>query len=172
MHWWQRWPLIIGVATFCVVAPTGTSLSPTSTSGADTQSLAPMVTQIGMASWYGSWHHGRRTASGEIFNMYRLTAAHRTLPLGSRVVVTDLVAGRAVEVTINDRGPYVKGRMIDLSYAAAQRLSAVERGVILVELRVVGREPRQEVRGRTTPEPYQKPRVEVAFAFGEWREER
>jgi rare lipoprotein A len=140
MHWWQRWFLIISVAISGVVAPTGTSISPTSTTGAETQSLAPTVTQIGMASWYGSWHHGRRTASGEIFNMYLLTAAHPTLPLGSRVVVTDLVAGHSVEVTINDRGPYVKGRMIDLSYAAAQRLSAVERGVIPVELRVVGRD--------------------------------
>jgi rare lipoprotein A len=93
--------------------------------------------QVGTASWYGSWHHGRETASGTVFDMYRLTAAHRTLPLGSRVRVTALDSGRSVEVTITDRGPYVAGRIIDLSYAAASRLAAVERGLIPVRLRVM-----------------------------------
>jgi rare lipoprotein A (peptidoglycan hydrolase) len=142
MHWWQRWPLIMGIAIAWTVAPTGT-VSPPPTFRAETLPRSvPTAVQIGMASWYGSWHHGRQTASGKIFNMYALTAAHRTLPLGSRVVVTDLVTGHAVEVTINDRGPYVKGRMIDLSYAAARKLTAIERGVIPVELRVVGRTER------------------------------
>src|SRR5262245_3507324 len=93
--------------------------------------------QIGTASWYGRWHHGRETASGEVFDMYGLTAAHRTLPLGSRVLVTAVETGRSVVVTITDRGPYVEGRIIDLSYAAARRLAAVERGVIPVRLRLV-----------------------------------
>src|SRR6266852_105489 len=77
------------------------------------------------------------SASGEPFDMYKLTAAHRTLPLGTRVRVTNLDTGRSVEVRINDRGPYVAGRVIDLSYAAAQRLGVVGAGVIGVTLKVV-----------------------------------
>ena len=75
--------------------------------------------QLGVASWYGPGFHGNRTANGEIYDQYELTAAHRTLPLGTRVMVTNLSNGRAVEVRINDRGPFVGGRAIDLSYAAA-----------------------------------------------------
>jgi rare lipoprotein A len=101
------------------------------------------IAQIGTASWYGRWHHGRETASGEVFDMYRLTAAHRTLPLGSRVLVTAVETGRSVVVTITDRGPYVQGRIIDLSYAAARRLAAVERGVIPVSLRLVPAAPQR-----------------------------
>src|SRR5205823_6298814 len=82
----------------------------------------PRVVQTGKASWYGDPHHGRKTASGEVFDMYALTAAHRTLPLGSRVRVTNLANGRAVDVRINDRGPTLADRIIDLSYAAARAL--------------------------------------------------
>ncbi|HXH81327.1 MAG TPA: septal ring lytic transglycosylase RlpA family protein [Candidatus Tectomicrobia bacterium] len=92
--------------------------------------------EIGLASWYGEWHHGRLTASGVPYDMYALTAAHRTLPLGTRVRVVDLDTGRAVDVTITDRGPYVDGRIIDLSYGAARRLDAVERGVVPVAVLV------------------------------------
>ena len=73
---------------------------------------------VGTASWYGPGFHGKKTASGERFNQYGLTAAHKTLPLGSRVKVTNLSNGQSVVVTINDRGPYVRGRMIDLSQGA------------------------------------------------------
>src|SRR5258705_450534 len=76
--------------------------------------------QEGVASWYGPGFHGRRTANGEIYDQYELTAAHPSLPLGSRVMVTSLANGRAVEVRINDRGPFVGGRVVDLSYAAAR----------------------------------------------------
>jgi rare lipoprotein A len=79
--------------------------------------------QVGTASWYGPGFHGKKTASGERFNQHRLTAAHPRLPLGSRARVTNLKNGKAVEVTINDRGPYYGGRIIDLSRAAAQRLA-------------------------------------------------
>lgn len=92
----------------------------------------------GQASWYGVPYHGRRTASGEIYNMYQLTAAHRTLPLGTRLRVTHLENGRTVEVRVNDRGPFKLERIIDLSYAAARRLGAVETGLAPVRLRVVG----------------------------------
>jgi rare lipoprotein A len=91
----------------------------------------------GMASWYGRPHHGKRTASGETYDMNKLTAAHRTLPLGTRLLVTNVENGRTVEVRINDRGPYLNDRMLDLSYAAAQRLGAVGDGVIPVTVKVL-----------------------------------
>jgi peptidoglycan lytic transglycosylase len=93
--------------------------------------------QTGIASWYGPWHHGRRTASGETFDMRKQTAAHPSLPLGSRVRVTNLDNGRSTVVRINDRGPVVPGRIIDLSRAAAARLNAIDTGVIPVHLEVV-----------------------------------
>ena len=86
------------------------------------------------ASWYGRAFHGRRTASGRIFNQNELTAAHRTLRLGTRVRVTELRGGRSVVVRITDRGPYVRGRGIDLSYAAARHIGIIERGVAPVRL--------------------------------------
>lgn len=76
----------------------------------------------GTASWYGPGFHGRKTASGERFNQYAMTAAHKTLPLGSRVKVTNLKTNKSIVVKINDRGPYVGGRIIDLSKGAAQAL--------------------------------------------------
>ena len=95
--------------------------------------------QTGKASWYGEPHHGHRTASGETYDMYELTAAHPSLPLGSRVLVTNLNNGRSVEVRINDRGPHRKGRIIDLSLAAARKLGAGSAGTIPVRVRVLSR---------------------------------
>jgi peptidoglycan lytic transglycosylase len=97
----------------------------------------PRVMQTGTASWYGQAHHGKKTASGEVFDMNALTAAHRTLPLGTRVLVTNLGNGRAVQVRINDRGPSVAGRIIDVSYAAARALGAVGDGVFRVRIAVL-----------------------------------
>jgi rare lipoprotein A len=95
----------------------------------------PRVTVLhGRASWYGEPHHGRKTASGETFDMHRLTAAHLTLPLGTRLLVTNVANGRSVVVRVNDRGPYRRDRILDLSYAAARALHAVEAGVIKVRL--------------------------------------
>jgi rare lipoprotein A len=94
--------------------------------------------ETGLASWYGHPYHGRRTSSGEVYDMHELTAAHRTLPLGTRLVVTHLHTGQAVEVRVNDRGPWVEGRILDLSYAAAQVLGGVGPGVIPVRIRVAG----------------------------------
>lgn len=85
--------------------------------------------EIGQASWYGPWHQGRPTASGERFDMHKLTAAHRSLPLGTNVRVTNLENGRSVDVTINDRGPYVDGRVIDLSRRAARVLHMEKAGL-------------------------------------------
>ena len=92
----------------------------------------------GMASWYGPGFHGNRTANGERYDMYKLTAAHRTLPLGSVAVVHSLTSGRHVTVRINDRGPFARGRILDLSLAGAQALGMVGNGTDQIELRVVG----------------------------------
>ena len=97
-------------------------------------------TEKGIASWYGKKYHGRLTANGERYDMHKLTAAHRTLPFGTVVEVTNLENGRKVRVRINDRGPFVKGRIIDLSYKAAGELAMVHSGVARVRIEVVGRE--------------------------------
>jgi len=97
--------------------------------------------QVGAASWYGRWHAGRLTASGERFNPQAMTCAHRTLPLGSVVKVTDMSTGRSVSLEVNDRGPYVRGRILDLSEGAARELGVENRGVLLVRIEVVGVAP-------------------------------
>ena len=97
---------------------------------------AAVYVQRGKASWYGPGFHGRKTASGERFNQHNLTAAHRELPLGTKATVINLDNGRTVEVEINDRGPYVRGRIIDLSKAAAERLGMKDAGTTLVRLEV------------------------------------
>jgi rare lipoprotein A len=93
--------------------------------------------QRGLASWYGEDFHGKITSSKEIYNMYDMTAAHRTLPFGSYVMVTNLENGKSVIVRINDRGPFIKGRIIDLSYAAAKVLGMVGPGVVPVRVEVL-----------------------------------
>jgi rare lipoprotein A len=101
--------------------------------------VAPIVeNEEGIASWYGHPYHGRPTASGEIYNMYDMTAAHRTLPFGTRVNVHDLENGRAVTVRINDRGPFVEGRIIDLSYAAAQAVHMPSLAQVRLEILGLG----------------------------------
>jgi rare lipoprotein A len=97
----------------------------------------PVFEQVGRASWYGAYHHGRRTASGERFDMHDLTAAHRTLPLGTEVKVTNLENGRSVNVVVNDRGPYKRGRVIDLSRRAAVELGIKEQGLAQVRIEVL-----------------------------------
>jgi rare lipoprotein A len=96
--------------------------------------------QVGLASWYGKHHQGRKTASGERFSRGQLTAAHRSLPLGTKVKVTNLRTKQQVVVKINDRGPYAGGkrRIIDLSEAAAKRVGLLEHGTERVEVVVVG----------------------------------
>ena len=91
----------------------------------------------GIASYYGRKFHGRRTASGERFDMHAMTAAHPSLPFGTRVQVTRPKTGRTVHVRINDRGPFVRGRIIDLSYAAARQLGMLADGLARVHIRVL-----------------------------------
>src|SRR5690606_8545335 len=104
---------------------------------------AENFTERGIASWYGSKFHGRRTSSGEPYDMYAMTAAHRRLPLPAYAEVTNLNNGRKVIARINDRGPFAKMRVIDLSYTAAHRLGMLEAGTAPVQLRALtpGRSP-------------------------------
>jgi rare lipoprotein A len=130
----QQWPVIR--ALFAMVGLVGFLLAttPDVTHGGASQSA-----QVGVASWYGKQHHGRKTASGERFSRGKLTAAHRSLPLGTKVKVTNLRTKQQVVVTITDRGPYKGGkhRIIDVSEAAAARLGLLERGTERVQVVVV-----------------------------------
>jgi rare lipoprotein A len=93
--------------------------------------------EIGIASWYGHPYHGRRTASGEVYDMEQMTAAHRTLSFGTRVRVVNLDNGKSCEVRINDRGPFIDGRVIDLSHAAAGEIAMVGPGTAHVRLEIL-----------------------------------
>ncbi|SNR83181.1 septal ring lytic transglycosylase RlpA family protein [Desulfurobacterium atlanticum] len=108
--------------------------------------------EIGIASWYGPNFHGKKTASGEVYNMYEMTAAHKSLPLGTYVKVINLENGKSVVVKINDRGPFVPGRIIDLSYAAAKKLGVVAKGTAKVKIVALGRKED----GHYTPENYER----------------
>lgn len=94
--------------------------------------------EVGVASWYGDDFHGKKTASGDIYDMYAVSAAHKTLPLGTVVRVTNLQNGRQVDLLVNDRGPFVDGRVIDLSYGAAQRLGSARQGIAKVRVTAIG----------------------------------
>ncbi len=96
-------------------------------------------TEKGLASWYGNEHHGKRTASGEVFNQWAMTAAHKKLPFDTIIRVVNRKNGRTVKVRINDRGPFVRGRIIDLSKGAAQRIGMIRDGVVPVRVKVLKR---------------------------------
>ena len=109
----------------------------------------------GIASWYGRKFHGRKTANGEIYDMYKMTAAHTTLPIPTFVRVTNLDNGRQIVVRVNDRGPFHGGRIIDLSYAAAKKLGYDTKGTARVRVEVVDVESQQKaVVEPTRPEPF------------------
>ena len=119
--------LLFAIIVGCSVPPTQVRVPPP----------GGRVSQVGIASWYGPGFHGKATASGAVYNQNEFTAAHQTLPLGTRAVVTNMETGAAVEVTITDRGPFAKGRVIDLSYAAAQALNMIGTGTALVRVDVI-----------------------------------
>ncbi len=96
------------------------------------------ATETVVASWYGKDFHGRKTSSGEVYNMHALTAAHRTLPFGTVLEVTECKRGKSVRVTVNDRGPFIEGRSLDLSFGAAQSIGMVADGVARVGLQILG----------------------------------
>lgn len=97
--------------------------------------------QRGIASWYGRKFHGKRTSSGEIYDMYAMTAAHKRLPIPCQVEVINLTNGRRAVVRVNDRGPFVRNRVIDLSYAAAKQLGMLSEGTAPVEIRPISQDP-------------------------------
>ena len=130
-HRWMHTLLQCLLVTGLVVSCTSRSAVPPPTAPSSAPSLR---IQYGLASWYGREQHGRRTASGEIFDSNQLVAAHRTAPFGTYALVTNLANGRTVQVRINDRGPAVAGRVIDLSYAAARQLDMVHVGVTRVKV--------------------------------------
>lgn len=98
---------------------------------------AAALSQQGIASWYGPGFHGRKTTSGTVYDQHGMTAAHQTLPLGSSVRVTNITNGKSVTVLVNDRGPFVKGRIIDLSYAAARAVDMIRSGTAPVVVEVM-----------------------------------
>ena len=98
----------------------------------------PGYNEVGIASWYGPQHQGKPTATGEIFDQYAPSAAHKTLPLPAIVEVTNLENGKKIRVRVNDRGPFVDGRIIDLSKAAAEELGMVGKGTAKVRVRYIG----------------------------------
>lgn len=122
-------PIVVLLFTGCASTPRSAR-----TAGVPTTRSAPAKTSVGIASYYGKEYHGKTTASGEIFDMTKLTAAHRSLPFGINVRVTNLSNYQSVIVRVNDRGPFIAGRIIDLSLAAAQRLGMVTAGLARVSV--------------------------------------
>ena len=123
--------VILGLASVACATARRTSV-PGSVGGPE-----PGTRIDGLASWYGEQHQGLKTASGETFDKNKLTAAHRTLPFGTRLRVTNVENGKSVVVRVNDRGPHVAGRVLDLSYRAAQMLGMTDAGVARVEVVVL-----------------------------------
>ena len=113
------------------------SVEPAVAAGTVLAEAVPEYRQVGIASWYGGRHQGRLTASGEVFDENKLTAAHRTLPLVTWARVTNLENGRSIAVRVNDRGPYIDGRVIDLSTRAAEELGMTEQGLARVQIEVL-----------------------------------
>ncbi len=130
---WLRAVAVCAIASGCAARLPPVSITPAASAG----SPAPLRSVVGIASWYGPGFNGRPTATGEIYSQQELTAAANIFPLGSQVLVTDLGSGRAVEVRINDRGPFRKGRKIDLSYAAARTLGMVGHGTAPVRMDLI-----------------------------------
>ena len=129
--------------------------------------------QRGRASWYGKEFHGKKTSNGETYNMYAMTAAHKTLPFGTYVKVHNLENNRKIEVRINDRGPFARGRVIDLSYTAAKKLGIVGPGTAYVEIIALGTPNRPDISKSTgqsyTLSNYYQGNFTVQIgAFSEW----
>lgn len=162
--YFHLWVLVLFLLCSCSTARPPSSIHPSSTPG------YPRPYQVfgkwyqpvpdskgfrerGIASWYGADFHGKKTSTGEIYNMHDMTAAHKTLPLGTRVKVFNLENNKETEVRVNDRGPFVHGRIIDLSYEAARRIGVVGPGTAQVEIIAIGQEITPGT-GRVVPVDY------------------
>lgn len=133
---WRRLGFVIAMCAAAAAGCASRQSAPEVTPSVS-PALAPLRSVVGKASWYGPGFNGHPTATGEIYNQDEMTAASSIFPLGSYAIVTDLASGRAVEVRINDRGPFRKGRKIDLSYGAARALGMVAPGTALVRIDLV-----------------------------------
>jgi len=140
-------PLLLGLGIVTLSACSFGHVAPAAAAPATFEPQAPSLAETGTASWYGSWHQGRLTASGERFNARALTAAHRSLPFGTILRVTNLATGESVKVRVNDRGPYIKGRTLDLSAAAARALGITKDGVARVRIEMYAAD---QTTGRST----------------------
>ncbi|HEX9465214.1 MAG TPA: septal ring lytic transglycosylase RlpA family protein [Alphaproteobacteria bacterium] len=135
------WPLIAaGILALGIEVPL--KVVPLKKEKAEAETIPPRIhierpAQIGVASWYGDREAGRLTANGDVFDPQRLTAAHRTLPLGTEVRVTHLRNGKSIVVVVNDRGPYIHGRVIDLSMGAAEALRMKPKGLARVKIEII-----------------------------------
>ena len=145
----QRWPLALGIVMLFLLQACASAPPPPTPKGhpkpyrVNGNWYKPMpdakgFSQRGIASWYGKKFHGRKTSSGEVYDMYAMTAAHKTLPLGTWVRVRRLDSGKQIVVRVNDRGPFVHGRIIDLSYTGAKELGMVGPGTARVEIVALG----------------------------------
>lgn len=94
------------------------------------------IYEVGIASWYGDFHHGMTMANGRPFDMYALSIAHKTLPFGTKVRITNLDNGKQIDLVVTDRGPYCKGRIVDLSFAAASKIGMVDAGIVPCKLEI------------------------------------
>jgi len=172
--------ILLGVFCIALYACSKTVIPPTPTSPKKTKPYkvfgkwyqplpdARGFRQRGIASWYGKDFHGKKTANGEVYNMYAMTAAHKTLPLGTHVRVRHLENNREIEVRINDRGPFVRGRVIDLSYTGAKKLAIVGPGTAPVEVIALGASVWDDTNKRTyVPLDYYKGTFTIQVgAFG------
>lgn len=136
------WPTLVVVVSLvgslgCIWLATGQDSAGRSAPTLSTKPDTAAVAETGLASYYGVRYHGKRTASGEIFDMEKLTAAHRTLPFGTTIKVTRLDNGRSVILKVNDRGPFVEGRIIDVSLAAARELQMVAPGLAKISIAIL-----------------------------------
>lgn len=122
--------------------------------------------QKGLASWYGKKFHGRKTSNGERYNMYGISAAHKTLPLGTWVRLTNQENGKTLDVRINDRGPFVRGRIIDLSYGAAQKVGLIGPGTARVKIIALGKAGHPQPNGRPTYRPVNYQHGNFTFQVG------
>ena len=128
-----RRTLVILLGSACLALSAG----PNGSAAPQDVAIAASIPEVGLASYYADKYHGKTTASGEVFDTHELTAAHRTLPFGTRVKVTHLENNRSVIVRINDRGPFVEGRVIDVSRAAAEELQIIRAGLAKVRVEII-----------------------------------
>ena len=126
-----------GALLLCLAVFSGCTANPLRKTTTGTRGAYCSGGDVGVASWYGKDFHGRKTSSGEVYNMYGLSAAHRTLPFGTVLRITECQRGRSVHVTVNDRGPFVPNREIDLSFGAAKAIGMVADGIAEVGIQVV-----------------------------------